>query len=125
MYNQYDIKKKCHEELILLVAYGTNPNKIEELLQSGWDPNVTDDNLMYPALKAAERNDFKILSLLITAGAKVGESDITGYTPLKYAELHDNKQMIRLIKKTLKSCPKSLKENKNFQKIEKNCKYSR
>lgn len=54
-----------------------------------------------PALRAAGRNDLKMLRLLISAGAKMDTADLLEFTPLKLAQMNKNNEMIQLIKKII------------------------
>jgi len=95
MYSHYKTKTS-NVDLITLVSLGSIPIVKQKLLE-GWDPNVQNEDGTSPALKAAGRNDLEMLKLLIQAGARVDVADIAGFTPIKLANMNENKEMIQLI----------------------------
>lgn len=64
-------------------------------LNRGWDPNVQNDYGDSAILAAVERNNIKMVKILLEAGATLDTHDIAGFTPLMVAE---SDEMISLIK---------------------------
>jgi ankyrin repeat protein len=93
-------RKVEHPELITLVSLGSI-EKVKQKLLEDWDPNVKNEDMITPALKAAERNDLEMLQLLSGEGAKLNIADLFGNTPLIYAQTHNNDKMIQLILKAI------------------------
>jgi len=114
MYKQYNNTKQSNIELLSLVSLGAPPEEIEKLLKEGWDPNVRNQDAITPASIAAERNDLEVLKLLIAWGANVDLPDMAGYTPLTYAQLNENAEMIKLIEETIQASAKSAHGKPSF-----------
>ncbi len=76
-----------------------NIKKVQQLLESGSDPNAYEDcDKITPLHFAAQKNDLLVAALLIDAGANVhAESYPEGETPLDVAKLHRHKEMIELL----------------------------
>ncbi len=100
MYTQF-LQSNSHIELITLVSLGSVSKVSEILAHEKWDPSVRNEDGITPALKAAERNDYEMLTELVKYGAKVDVPDMMGFTPLKYAKQHNNHKMIKLIQDEL------------------------
>lgn len=117
-----DIDEELSETPLLIYAIKAPASKIktenvELLIENGANVNVKDKNggtpLMHAVLRAGRgakditenspikeqvyKND-KIAKLLIKKGAKVNVKDYKGNTALKIAKLHQNQEMIKLLK---------------------------
>lgn len=74
--------------------------RVAHYIGTGDDVNEKDYNGDYAVVVAAERNDFKILKMLVDAGARL---DVQKYvSPLQWARHNKNQQMIDYIVEKLR-----------------------
>jgi len=70
---------------------------VEKLLEIGKNPNEQDERGDYAVLWAAQRNDMKILTMLVDAGASLNVENAYGVTPMDYARKNGNQVIIDYI----------------------------
>jgi ankyrin repeat protein len=76
-----------------------NQKQVRTELENGADPNAClDPALVTPLHFAAQHNALDVVSLLVTAGAKINAKTYPdGQTPLDIARLHRHEDMARLL----------------------------
>lgn len=73
--------------------------QVQQLLDSGLDPNGWEDTAQVrPLHYAAQHNSWASAKVLIKAGAMVDARTADGITPLEVAKLHSGPDMVELLK---------------------------
>lgn len=108
MLTGFNASKVTNTALINWVAIGAFDKVKQGLQELNWDPNVRNEDGVTPAHKAAERNELKMLKLLVDAGARLDIQDIFGTSPLEYAQENKSPEMEQYITEILsESKPKN------------------
>ncbi len=96
---------KDRVQLVDLVSWGQRA-AVEELIQkagSNLDINEKDANGNFAAIIAAERNDLRMLTLLVKHGARLDLEDGRGRTVLGWAKKNENNRMIEFINQNFRA----------------------
>lgn len=88
-------QRKKHVDIIECAKKGMS-KQVEKLIADGVDVNETDASGDCAVMEAVQRNDLKMLKLLVDAGARLNVSN--GVTPMAYAEHHRNAAMMNYIR---------------------------
>lgn len=95
------LKTRPHPELKeqrLLIAVSTNnTERVQELLESGVNPNATDRQLRSALHLASSRGYIDIVRLLLDYGADPNKLDIVHNTPLHLAACLNNFKIIKML----------------------------
>ena len=67
------------------------------LIDNGADINYQNKQGVTPAMKAAERNNFYVIKLLLDKDADISKSDYTGRTLREIAENNRDKRILKLL----------------------------
>lgn len=78
------------------VALG-NYDDVKKLIDARYDVNEKDEEGNTPAIIAASRNDFKMLKMLVDAGAKLNVTNDNGDSPLQFSQQFKNTEMENFI----------------------------
>lgn len=76
--------EECKNALLVAIYHNQN-HAVIELLKYGVDPNTGYLHNKMPLHRAAERNNLRIITTLLDAGAQVDQTDNNGYTSLYIA----------------------------------------
>lgn len=75
-----------------------NATQVQQLLESGLDPNGWEDSgRVRPLHFAAQHNSLASAKVLIQAGANIDGTTADGVTPLDIAKLHSHPAMVELL----------------------------
>jgi len=87
---KFDLNSKNDrgETALFMAAGGRNNAMVQQLLASGANPNVANNNLDTPLIRAVNSNSVEIVRTLIEWSANVNAKDAAGHTPLFYAKIH-------------------------------------
>lgn len=101
MLSSFNANTVTNTALINWVAVGAYDKVKQGLQKLSWDPNVKNEDGVTPAHKAAERNDLKMLKLLVDAGARLNVQDIFGTSPLICAQENKSYEIEKYITEVL------------------------
>lgn len=85
-------------EHLIEAVIADNAAQVQQLLDSGLDPNGCEDSAQVRPLHfAAQHNSLASAKVLIQAGASVDAKTADGVTPLEIAMLHSHQAMVELL----------------------------
>ena len=70
---------------------------VDYLINNGADINYQNKQGVTPAMKAAERNNFYVIKLLLDKNVDISKSDYTGRTLREIAENNRDKRILKLL----------------------------
>lgn len=104
-YSEFGDKREVKiADYVALGAY----DDVKKLIAAHYDVNEKDNEGNAPVIIAASRNDFKMLKMLVEAGAKLNVTNDNGDSPLQFAQLFKNAEMQSYIQTMV---PTQLKRN--------------
>lgn len=94
---KYQNQLENNEKRLMRAVTTNNFDKVEELLQSNVNPNISDNLLRTPLHLAASRNYKDIVNILLKYGADPNQRDIIGNTALHLAACSNNIDIVTLL----------------------------
>ena len=70
---------------------------VDYLIKNGADVNYQNKQGLTPAMKAAERNNFYVIKLLLDKNIDISKSDYSGRTLREIAENNRDKRILKLL----------------------------